>query len=123
MLSVMKGIALILLQIGHLDRVCFLMRHDTVARSLSLSLSLSLYQDEVCPFFTLGGFLLFYLTSWHMYLGERVVFVLLLKKSFCVYIYKYRSSLTAYTDSKFLHFSAHACVQFAIFLEMLTEFT
>lgn len=38
----MKGIALIRLQIGHLDSVCLLMRDDTVAPSLSPSPSVSL---------------------------------------------------------------------------------
>lgn len=77
----MKGIALIRLQIGHLDSVCFLLRDDTVARSPSPSpspspsLSLSLCQDEGCPFFPVGGFPLFHPARWHMYLGERVVFL------------------------------------------------
>lgn len=67
----MKGIALIRLQIGHLDSVWFLMRHDTVALALSLCLPVSLYQAEARPFFPWVGF-----TARSSILGKRVASIL-----------------------------------------------
>lgn len=58
----MEGIALIRRQIGRLDSVCFLMRHQTLA---CFPPPLPLYQGEAFPSFPLGGFPLFHPWSWH----------------------------------------------------------
>lgn len=108
----MKGIALIRLQIGHLDSVCLLMRHDTVAPSLSLppSVSLSGGGSAVPP---PGGFPLCYPALSYVSWGQNCVFI----EFKCIYIgftfYETGAALQPHRRRRMV----------TCFMEILTEFT
>lgn len=116
----MKGIALIRLQIGHLDSVCFLMRDDTV--SLSLPPSPALYQDTVCLFFPFFPTGLFYELA-HVS-GGKGCFLITFKEISMVFIFISTEAALQRAQTANVWISQHFTIvsNFDMFMEM-TEFT